>query len=388
MSKMRVHKNVVKAQQFLTGLLLLVFFITPIGCQSSSADQNVTKLPRPVKALPLQVPPKEIIRTFPGTAKAIRETDLSFRVGGPLLVLNAETGQQVESGSVISRVDPRDFRVRVKTMEAQLVASRARLEETELQFQRYGGLLETNAAAKAAYDRVKATYEIAGAKVDADVESLEDARNALKDTVLRAPFTGFIHNEYVENYETVSGGQSIVSLVDLAVIEVEVSLPEDYLPLVDRFESYTCRFDALPKTEFSATFKEVGKKPNASNRSYPLTLTLTQKDVSQTFIRPGMATEVSIVLNGNNVPDRFVVPATAVANSSDSESYVWILDNAKRQVLRRQVRLSGLAEGGIFIEGDLEPGLWVVVAGVNSLTQGQKVRLLSAPSITNIGGEL
>ena len=366
----------------------MLHLVVIVGCEQGDARSIENQLqPRPVKAIQLEAPLTQRHLTFPGTAKAARDVDLSFRVGGPLIELDVETGQSVSRDEIIARIDPRDFQVRVRTMEARLTASRATLEEAELQFQRYSGLIQENAAAKATYDKVKAAFEIARAQVDADVKNLEDARNALNDTVQRAPFTGYIHNEYVENHETVAVGQPIVSLVDCASIEVEVALPEDCLPVVGRFKAFTCRFDALSGAVFPATFKEIGKKPNPSNRSYPLTLTLAPTDDTEALVRPGMAAEVTITMTSDSNAGTFIVPPTAVANDHNRTSYVWVVDTAQQSVVRRPVSLDGLTERGLVILGDLHPGQWVVTAGVNSLTEHQPVRLLTAPSVTNIGRE-
>lgn len=370
----------------LYGVFIVCCLALNIGCNPTGAvaEKKSNQL-RPVKAMKLQKSPLSRSHTFPGTAKAIREVDLSFRVRGPLIYLNADTGRHVEHNSIIGKIDPRDFRVRVRTLEAQLAASEAQMEEAQLQFERHRNLIMENGVSRAEFDRAKAIYEIACAQVKANTKHLEDTRNALKDTVLRAPFSGYIHNKYVGNHETVDAGRPIVSLVDLGVMEVEIALPENRLSQVSRFKTFTCSFDALPGKQFTAAFKEIGKKPNPSNRSYPLTLTITQSDENR--IRPGMAAKVSISLSADNIAGTFTVPLTAVANPQNQESYVWILDPDRNTVLRRQVSLVGLTDTGVMIRGNLHPGQWVITAGINSLTEHQSVRLLQAPSATNVGNE-
>ncbi len=372
----------------LMGILALAMAIPMLGCEPGKAEPIDARPPRPVKAIQLKAYAMEGLLSLPGTAKAKREVDISFRVGGPLYTLKAETGQFVAKGDVVARIDSRDFSLQVKTMKASLAASLATLEEAELQFNRYRGLMEENAAAKATYDRVRAAFEVAQARVDADRQGLANTENALRDTTLRAPFSGFIHQEYVENHETVVQGQPIVSLVDLSQMEVELALPAISLPKQKKFSGYTCSFDALPGLTFQALYKEIAKQPNRSNASYPLTLTLVHTGESPLPIRPGMSGEVAITLEGDGAPRSYLVPPGAVANAPDRQSYVYVLNSEHDRVKKTPVALGELTQLGVEIVGAVEEGKWIVTAGLGSLQDGQEVRLLSLPSSSNVGEEL
>ncbi|MDA3898418.1 MAG: efflux RND transporter periplasmic adaptor subunit [Desulfobacteraceae bacterium] len=370
--------------------LLALMLIFLCSCSSNNGDaiaEGTRSIARPVKAIQLQSHNGYVTRIFPGTAKALQDTELSFRVGGPLINLNAETGRYFERNSSIARIDPRDFIVRINTLEARLDASNAQLVESRLQYKRYEQLIKENAAAKAKYDQVKVIFEMAEAQVRTDLKSLEDAGNALKDAILHAPFSGYVDKEFVENYEIVAVGQPIISLMDLSAVEIEIALPEDMLPNIDYFESYTCEFAALPSTAFKARFKEIGKKPNASNRSYPLILTIVQD--GSALIRPGMAAEVTINIATHDQDRFFSVPVAAVGNDSNRQSFTWIADPETGSLTKKPVSIHGFSKGGkLDISGDISAGQWMVVAGVNSLTEDRKIRLLTSQSQSNVGNEL
>jgi RND family efflux transporter MFP subunit len=348
----------------------------------ADADKHVI---RPVKAAQLDAGSQTQTLTLPGTARAVREVDLAFRVGGPLVTLDAVTGQQVRMGETIARIDPRDFEVRVATLEANLSSSRASLEEATLRFQRYQNLLQEGAAAQAAFDQAKAGYEMAAARVEADARNLEDARNAREDVVLTAPFSGFVHHKYVENHETVAPGQPVVSLVDLSVMEVEIGLPAGLLAAVPQMADFGCCFASVPEQHFVAHLKEVGKQPNPSRQTYPLTVTLERKATD--VVRPGMAAEVTFTL-GATRKDQFILPVGAVVNDSGRRSFVWVVSAEKNRVRKRAIHTVDLTAAGAVVGGDLQPGEWVVTAGVHHLEENQQVRVLEPASATNIGGEL
>lgn len=366
----------------------LILFLSACGGAGDGADPEETRPAiRPVKAILLQAHSDHATRKFPGIARALQDTPLSFRVGGPLILLNAQTGQYVEQDEVVAKIDPRDYLVRINSLQARLDASQAQLTESRLQYHRYERLIAENAAARATFDRVKAAFEMAEAQVRGDSKNLENARNALTDTRLQAPFSGYVDKEFVENHQVVATGQPVISMVDLSAVEVDVALPEDLLPDVGSFTSYTCRFDVLPGRTFPAGFKEIGKQPNPSNRTYPLTLTVAQDENNR--VRPGMSAEVSIRMKTNHANNHFIVPVSVVGNDADRKSFAWEMDPATGRLTKKPVAVHGFAANNrIEISGDLSAGKWVVAAGVNSLTENQKVRLLTSAGKSNAGNEL
>ena len=368
-------------------MLPMVFIACHSDTQEAGADKPIVEQVRPVKAYELKQNENRRVRNFPGTAQALQHAKLSFRVGGPLITLNAETGRYIQKGEVIARIDPRDYKIRINTMEARLTAAKANYDEAKLQYDRYRKLVADNAAARADFDRVKAAFESAEAQVNADSKGLEDARNALSDTTLYAPFSGYIHHQYVENNEMVQTGQPIVSMVDLSAIEIKIAIPEDLLPAVERFKSYACQFSAIPGKTYPAEFKEIGKQPNPSNRTYPLTLVIDGDEPMS--IRPGMAAEVAITIKETNGKPKFMVPMSALVNDSDRQSFVWLVDPDAGKLKRRPVTLGKARQNGfIEISGNLTAGQLIASAGAHTLAADQKVRVMEPPSKTNTGNEL
>ena len=84
--------------------------------------------------------------------------------------------------------------------------------------------------------------------------------------------------------------------------------------------------------------------------------------------RPGEADETT--------DHAIVVPPGAVfAAESGQQSYVWVVDEKTRRVARREVETGQLTPVGIAITKGLQPGEWVVTAGVNSLRENQEVKI-------------
>jgi multidrug efflux pump subunit AcrA (membrane-fusion protein) len=71
-----------------------------------------------------------------------------------------------------------------------------------------------------------------------------------------------------------------------------------------------------------------------------------------------------------------MVPVSAVfTTDTETENFVWIIDEKGGQVILRKVTVGKLSDNGIMIDEGLKPGEWVAIAGVHSLQEGQKVRI-------------
>lgn len=308
-------------------------------------------------------------KVFTGLVKESREVKLAFQVPGPLINLHVDEGQFVRKGEVVAELDERDFIV-------NLESANANYDNAKLQAERYAALYEKKSTSKSVYDQMQAAYKLAKAQKEA-------AENALKDTKICAPFSGYIQAMYVENFEKIGAGQPIVSLLDLNNLEVAVALSENDFLLKNSFESFSCQFENFKNTKFGLNLIDIERKPNGDN-FFKMRLKLDSQDKQ---IVPGMVASVTVSLEDakNN---SCKVPVASVF-SHKNKSFVWIFDASKKCVTRREVSMSGFdSQGMVNLSKGLSNGEIIVAAGVHSLKEGQKVKMLVNKSNTNVGGQL
>ena len=53
----------------------------------------------------------DLSRIYYGIVQGSERVNLSFRVSGPLIELNVLEGDSIEKGSLIARIDPRDYEI-------------------------------------------------------------------------------------------------------------------------------------------------------------------------------------------------------------------------------------------------------------------------------------
>ncbi len=319
-------------------------------------------------------------RTFPGRAKATQEVNMSFRVSGPLIDFPVDVGDQVKKGDVVCRMDPRDFETVLGTAEGQLAQSQAILTRAQADFNRVTNIYKQDpgAISQVSIDGARQRRDSARAKVKSLQATVATAKDQYRYTWLRAPFDGVVVETYVENFETVVAKQPILRILDPSRIEFVISVPESLISFTPYVEEIKVTFDALPGIEIPATIKEVGREATQATRTYPVTLLMDQPADAE--ILPGMAGQAVGVAR---LPEQskhvgMEIPATAVFSGSDKKSYVWIVNETSKTLSRREVEIGSLSRFGMRVNAGLTPGEWIVIKGVNSVQEGEEVRILDA----------
>ncbi|WP_084591572.1 efflux RND transporter periplasmic adaptor subunit [Gilvimarinus agarilyticus] len=347
-------------------VLLLGAVLVLSACEKAPAEQPVSKSARPAKIVQAHSARLNAMRSFPGVTEATRHSDLAFRVGGQLESLPAKPGMRFEQGDVLAQLDQAVYR-------NNLADRQAKYDLAKSQFDKISSLLAQNYTSDSA-------VEEAEANVRATKAALDDARDNLKYTTLKAPFTGVIAHVGVENHQTVAANQVILELQSVDTLDVRYSVPESLLgqikPTVDpRDICAQVRFNAYPSRRYEACFKEYETKPDPVTRSYSVVHTMAK---NQDFpVLPGMAVTVDLDLTaflaGENITG-VLVPIEAVFEQ-DGQAYVWRVDS-ERNVHKVPVNVGQVQGDYLYLLDGLSAGDNVVAAGVSYLHEGDKVRAL------------
>jgi len=348
-----------------------------MGCDA--AEPEPAKPPRLVKAMRVLDASSFSTSAFPGRADPGREVNLSFRVPGPLIEISVKVGDRVSTGDIVARVDPKDFESALEAAEGELQMAQARATRAEADLKRLESTFrqDPGATSQMAIDRARQVRDSSVAGVRVVEGTSKFVRDQLRYTSLAAPFDGEVVETYVENFETILPRQPILRIVDTSRIEFVVSVPESligYAPYVTRA---VVTFDALPGVSVFAEISEIGREATRATRTYPVTLMMDQPTNAK--ILPGMAGEAIIQAD---LPEGsrelgIQIAATAIFTADDpTKSYVWVVDPTTSTLERREVGTGELSKSGVLIRSGLRSGDQVVIAGVNLLSEGEKVVVL------------
>lgn len=320
----------------------------------------------------------EIVRTsirkprlcYPGKVRASDSVDLSFEISGRLMEFPVSNGQKVKKGDVLAVLDTRDIVQSVN--KAKAAADQARLtEERNINVSRkHPGAVSEEQISVATANRIRAQAE------------LKIAEKELEDAVLRAPYDGLIADTYPSTYDMVSPGQKILTLQNIDMVKIEVSLPES-LVIDARNEPFKRRrhyitFDSMPRRRYKAQPRDFKAHADSRTQTYAATFEMARPEGMR--LLPGMS--ATLTVEGCEIPSPSAKPwvsSASVGNSPDGGAFVWILERTGKEgeyvVRRRAVKLGERVGTGIEILEGLADGDRIAAAGINVLSEGRKVVL-------------
>ncbi len=306
---------------------------------------------------------------FNGTIKEKSAVNMAFRVGGQISSVNVSIGDYVEQGQIIASIDKRDYQIQLQTRKAQY-------EQSFSEYKRYKELFEQGKLPANNFEKIESGYLITKA-------AYENAVNQLKDTDLKAPFSGYIDEVLKENFEPTSPGQPIASLVDISSLEVVVFVSEGQINNIQKNSKSFLTVKKAHVENLPVYVKSIDKKKQ-QNGLYEVRFGFRNSKELQ--ILPGMT--AGVMLNAPNKTGSINIPSSAIFNDGDSNC-VWIYNEESQTVSKKTIQINQLTSNGyVEIRTGVAIGDTIIAAGVNSLTEGQKVSPLFKTSDTNKEGLL
>lgn len=298
-----------------------------------------------------------------GTARANEQVTLTAPVTDRILRLNFDDGAYVSRGQVIA--------VLAQGQEnAQLAQANARAREARQQLQRLETLRERGFATRSALD---AQVALAG---QARGQAAE-ARAAIGDRVVRAPFGGWVSLRNISTGAVVTAGAEIATVSDISRIKLDFAVPETLLSRVQPGQPIIAVAAAYPDQPFRGTVATVDPVLNPQTRAATVRAVLANGDRK---LKPGMLLTVAIEAAARTVP---AVPELAVVGEGE-QTFVFLVENgkAKRVKVVTGMRQNGLVE----IRDGVRAGQRIVTEGVVKIADGQQVRTQPSGASTKAGG--
>lgn len=350
--------------RFIAFTALLALAAGP-GCRREStpeAERTVVRVAEAQAANTALRPRTEYI----GLARGEVETELSFKVGGVLELIGQEgqaqdwqEGTPVEAGQVLARLKQEDFRSQVKSAEA-------RSELDRLSLERNRKLSEQGAISPQELDVIAANRQASEA-------SLAQARQALADSVIRAPYAGRILARLANAGETIPPGRPVLRVADLRQMSVELGVPDKLIGHVRVDGKVHLEFPAVAGKVFQGCVSEVGVMAKEGARLFRV---LVKVENPEGLLKSGMTATVALEAGDPPPPGAVLVPMSALiapgraANSN--QLAVFVVDPTGR-ARERLVETGDFVRSSVLITSGVKTGDKVVVAGASALHDGALV---------------
>jgi RND family efflux transporter MFP subunit len=198
-----------------------------------------------------------------------------------------------------------------------------------------------------------------------------------ENTQLKSPFFGVVTGKYFENGEMYSGGPStqtgrsaVVTVMQVDPLKVNVSISEQYYPLIKKGMKAKITADVYNNEIFTGTVFRIAPTINSATRSFITEVELPNRNE---LLKPGMFVRVSMDLGE---VETFVVPAyTVLVQEGTNTRYVFVEKNniAERVEVDLGKRFDDQIE---IISKNLKEGDMLVNEGQSRLINGDKIEII------------
>jgi multidrug efflux pump subunit AcrA (membrane-fusion protein) len=282
----------------------------------------------------------------------------------------------------------------VKAANATYQQRLAELRQAEANEKRYRELVETGDVPMMTYETYRTTRDTARAVANTAKENLDGqvntakqnnqaiksaeasveaaraevgtAQQALADTVIKAPFAGFISARPVAVGEYVSSASIVATILRTNPIKIQIQISEADVPQVSLEQGVSIEVDAYKDRKFAGTVTAVNPAVDTASRSAIVEASIENGDNA---LRTGMFGTARINKAGGT---GVFVSKTAVYNDQSTQSYraFVIVDGvAKLRVLQL-----GTEEGdSVQILSGLEADETVATSNLEQLYEGARV---------------
>ena len=353
---------------------------TPKSGEGGKDSKDGKKPEAPLEFIAREVVRPALVRLpavieFSGPLVAPQTAVLRARTAGTLLELRVAEGHRVRVGQVLGRIDMAELGSRVAERSAMLESARAALVQAERTHASNERLAQQSFISPIALDNSRAGLDTARANLDAAQASLETTRVGLRDAVITAPIAGIVAKRHVLPGEKVSPEQQLLTLVDLATLELAGTVGTHEVGRLEAGMPVQVQVEGIAEAA-TGRIARIAPAAEPGTRSIGVTIALPNP---KERLRAGQYALARTTLADET--ERLTLPATAVGSTA-GQDHVWVIESGA--LVRRAVTLGrrDAREGRVEVLQGVTPASVVLAARFDNLREGAKASVVvnkSAP---------
>ncbi len=347
-------------------LVLSLVILLTVGC-SGHKKPSETYVKR-VCVSEVSGATEDVMKHFSGVVKSESSISLGFKTAGEISQIYVKEGDRVKEGQLLATLDDSDYKLGVDALQIQY-------DQVSEEVSRARRLFEKKSMSANDFEKAEAGLKQLGIQLQVN-------KNKLAYTRLYAPTSGVIESVNFSPAEMVDAGTSVFTMFNTKDMEVVCDIPFQVYNERSRFMSFKCSPSGNEGEIYGLRLLNIVPKADG-NQLYRMYLVLDGSASGK--VTAGMNVEVTVELLP--AEEGLSVPAKSVFYSEGNEC-VWVV-NPDSTVNSRRIEIDKSHRGEMLrVTDGLTAGETVVRAGVSALHEGEKVKIVSAPSETNVGGLL
>ena len=341
------------------------------GCSRAPAATEPAKTeadapPIAVKLVAARAVKTPRVVTLSGTLIGAEEADVAAGAAGKVIATYIERGSYVRKGALLAKLDARAASATAAQAAADLEVQKAQAAQATTDCERTQRLFDKGAISKADYDKIRTQCSTTKWSVSAAEARRSLTAEALRDTDIRAPFSGMVVERAVTAGEYVRPESRVATLVNTDQLRVEVTVPEADIAQVKQGMEIDFRSagDGSGRV-YHGKIRYVGPSVRKQSRDAVVEAVFAN-DAHE--LRPGMFVTARLAVGEQPLP---AVPATAV-RADGNLRHVFVAVSGR---LEDRLVQTGPPQGGdVPIVAGVKPGEQVVAELTPDVHDGARIR--------------
>ncbi len=314
-----------------------------------------------------------------GTVTAFNTVTLRSRVQGELQEILFKEGDQVKSGQLLARIDPRPYEVALQQALGMQQQNMSQYENAKRDLARYQTLRKQESIAPQLVDTQQALVRKYEGIIRSDQAAVDNARLQLEYTRITAPISGRLGLRKVDvgNLITANDPQGFVVITQTQPIAVIFTLSETDLPEVRQpmLAGKTLTVDAYDRADevrlAQGKLLTVDNQIDVATGSFKLKAEFENRD---DMLFPNQF--VNVRLHVRTLHQATTVPSGAILQGNQG-AFVYLVQ-PDMTVTVKLVKVGPRSGDRVAILDGLQPGDQVVLEGTDRLRAGTRVRVIDA----------
>lgn len=303
-----------------------------------------------------------------GVVEPERTVEIHARLSAYIEEIVKEEGAYVKKNDILALLDDTEIKISYQQAKIQLEQAKLSYLEEENKLNRNKELIKKDLISEQDYQTSEALYNQRKLDYDNRQENFKNLQLQLDWTKIRSLAEGYVTERLVEVGDKVNPNQQIYTIEDFSPLLIRV-----YVPSVDSIKltpgmNAEITTDIMKGTAFQGNVKLIN--PRIDVQSGTVKVTVEAYDETQQ-LKPGMFVEVRIVIGQKE--NILVIPRKAVLYKQN-KTFVFVMN--QMQVSQREVTLGLSEEDQVEISSGLQEGEVIVVVGIESLKDGQRIKVV------------
>ena len=304
-----------------------------------------------------------------GIVEPERKIEIFSRLSAYIKQIVKEEGAYVKENDVLALLDDTEIKITYKQASIQLEQAKLIFEEAENNFIRSQELVKKDLISEQEYQATEALFKQRKLDYDNRQENFKNLQLQLNWTKIRALSEGYITERLIEKGDRVNSNQQVYTIEDFSPLLIRVFVPtSDSIKLKTGMQAEVST-EILKGNRFDGKVKLINPRIDVETGTVKVTVEVYDESLK---LKPGMFVEVRIVIGVKE--GVLVIPRKAIL-FKQNKTFVFVMDR-RSQVAQQEVTLGLTEEDLVEITGGLEEGNVIVVVGVESLKDGQRVEVV------------